>query len=71
MDNQIFRIKQIYFDIHRELNIPNIPFGKVKNQLSRQVVFYYRLLRLRILCERRSLYKIFASTSKKNNSVNI
>ena len=59
--------KQIYFDIHREIEYPKYSlWKKVKNKLSRQVVFYYRLLRLRIFMrEDPNFYKFFASTSKK------
>lgn len=59
--------KQIYFDIHKEIEYPkHSVWKKVKNKLSKQVVFYYRLFRLRIFVKQDpNFYKIFASTSKK------
>ncbi len=59
--------KQIYFDIHKEIEyLKHSLWGKVKNKLSKQVVFYYRLFRLRIFVkEYPNFSKIFASTSKK------
>ncbi len=59
--------KQIYFDSHREIEYPKYSiWKKLKNKLSKQLVFYYRLLRLRIFMkEDPNFYNFFTSTSKK------
>ena len=45
--------KKIYFDIHKQIEYPQQPLGKkVYNKLIKQVVFYYRLLRLRNLAKK-------------------
>ena len=61
--------KQIYFDIHREIEYPKHSlWEKVQNKLSKQAVFYYRLLRLRIFVKKDPNFsKIFRSTSKNNS----
>lgn len=42
--------KQIYFDIHREIEHPRYSLlKKIINKLVKQIAFYYRLLRLRII----------------------
>ncbi|WP_333099588.1 hypothetical protein [Microcoleus sp. Pol12A6] len=57
----IIQEKQIYFDIHKQIEYPKRSlWEKINNKLSKQVVFYYRLFRLRVFIKKDpNYYKIF------------
>ncbi|MEG4425843.1 hypothetical protein QUA46_20090 [Microcoleus sp. MON2_D6] len=57
----IIQEKQIYFDIHKQIEYPKRSlWKKINNKLSKQVVFYYRLFRLRVFIKKDpNYYKIF------------
>lgn len=57
----IIQEKQIYFDIHKQIEYPKRSlWEKINNKLSKQVVFYYQLFRLRVFIKKDpNYYKIF------------